>query len=454
MLLAALLLAGCASQSHSMLSPQNLRCEYKTNPLGIDKESPRFDWKVISDKPDVRDQKQTAYQILVASSEENLAKDHGDLWDSSVVKSDETAQINYAGAALGSEQRACWKVRVWDGEGKVSDWTKPAMFSMGLLKPGDWKANWIGYDATIPATPPPPALTIDGLNWIWSDSQANAANPAAQYSGAHPAPGSMPIGTRYFRKVITLPVGKIVAASAVASADQRFELSINGSTVVFGQDAHRLWPVDIARYLKPGQNVLGIWAHSERPGHFGAMARFKIEVEKQAAMSIDLDPSWQVATTRIEGWDSATTVTGDWQNAEVVAKVGDAPMGMPAPRLLELPPPPYLRKEFTAGKPIARATLTASALGLYEIHLNGQRVGKDDLAPGWTEYSRRVHYQTYDVTPMVKQGANTIGAILGDGWYAGYFGFHGKRNWYGGEPRLIAQAQDRIRRRIGRDDRD
>src|SRR5438552_13925311 len=108
-LLCSFLMSGCTTSSLFMLSPAHLRCEYKINPLGIDKEHPRFDWRLSSDQPDVRDQKQTAYQLLVASSEENLKQNHGDLWDSGIVKSDETAQIVYVGKSLASEQRAYWK---------------------------------------------------------------------------------------------------------------------------------------------------------------------------------------------------------------------------------------------------------------------------------------------------------------------------------------------------------
>ena len=98
--------------------------------------------------------------------------------------------------------------------------------------------------------------------------------------------------------------------------------------------------------------------------------------------------------------------------AKAIAKYGDQPWGKVEPRKLNLPPPPYLRKTFDVNKPIARATVYASALGIYELHINGQRVGRDHFTPGWTDYAKRVHNQTYDVTPMLKVGANAIGAVL------------------------------------------
>jgi alpha-L-rhamnosidase len=106
-----------------------------------------------------------------------------------------------------------------------------------------------------------------------------------------------------------------------------------------------------------------------------------------------------------------------------------------------LAPSPYLRKEFPLDKPVRRARLYATARGLYELHLNGSRVGDDVLAPGWTDYDRRVQYQTYDVTPLLAEGQNTLGAVLGDGWYAGFVGFDPKHRGahYGTRPQLLAQ---------------
>jgi alpha-L-rhamnosidase len=101
-------------------------------------------------------------------------------------------------------------------------------------------------------------------------------------------------------------------------------------------------------------------------------------------------------------------------------------------------PSPYLRTIFNVGKKVASARLYATALGLYEFHLNGQRVGHDVFSPGWTEYKKRVQYQAYDVTALLRPGANAAGAILGDGWYCGHVGWR-ERNYYGERPHLLAQ---------------
>lgn len=101
---------------------------------------------------------------------------------------------------------------------------------------------------------------------------------------------------------------------------------------------------------------------------------------------------------------------------------------------------PYLRKDFTLTKPIAKARVYATALGLYELHLNGTRVGDHVFAPDWTDYNKRVRYQVYDVTPLVKTGANTLAGLVGNGWYSGTIGNGGFQAW-GTVPALFAQLE-------------
>jgi alpha-L-rhamnosidase len=106
---------------------------------------------------------------------------------------------------------------------------------------------------------------------------------------------------------------------------------------------------------------------------------------------------------------------------------------------LTLPPCPYLAKTFSLSKPVQHATLYATARGLYEASLNGKRLGTAFFAPGWTDYTKRIAYQTYDVTANLHRGQNSLGAILGDGWYGGYVGFGHQRGHYGDHPQFLAQ---------------
>jgi alpha-L-rhamnosidase len=150
---------------------------------------------------------------------------------------------------------------------------------------------------------------------------------------------------------------------------------------------------------------------------------------------------WQVRTWDAQGQPSAwsdaarwemgllsrTEWLGEWIGSSIV---GGKQTAVPAP---------LLRKQFTTDKPVASARLYVTALGLYEMRLNGQAVGAPDvLTPGWTEYRKRVQYQVYDVTPLLQPGDNAIGAILGDGWYCGHVGGD-PRQVYGDRPKLLAQ---------------
>ncbi len=116
-----------------MVVPGNLRTEYLVNPLGLDVAQPRLTWVLTAPPGAPRNLAQASYRILVASSPEILAQDKGDLWDSGMVKSAETANIPYGGSALASRQACSWKVQVTDSLGQTSAWSQPASWEMGLL---------------------------------------------------------------------------------------------------------------------------------------------------------------------------------------------------------------------------------------------------------------------------------------------------------------------------------
>jgi len=226
-----------------------LRCNHLDHPLGVHDATPRLSWRLAPDGR--RGARQPAYRVVVSTQRHGPAN----LWDSGRVKSDATTQIAYRGRALGSRQRAWWRVEVWDEKNRRSE-SAPAYWEAGLLARADWRGRWIG--------------------------------------------------------------------AALAGGPE------NGA------------------------------------------------------------------------------------------------------------PSPYLRTIFNIGKKVVSARLYATALGLYEFRINGHRVGSDVFTPGWTEYKKRVQYQAYDVTSLLRSGANAAGAILGDGWYCGHLGWR-ERNYYGERPQLLAQ---------------
>jgi alpha-L-rhamnosidase len=147
------------------LQPARLRCEYRVNPQGIDEAAPRLSWIVVSDE---RGRRQTACQILVASSLERLSWHQGDLWDTGRVTGDETVNVPYAGKPLASRQVCHWKVRIWD-EDEPSAWSEPATWSMGLIEPEDWEARYISYRDQSP---------------VYRDPAGHFLPPARQYRKA------------------------------------------------------------------------------------------------------------------------------------------------------------------------------------------------------------------------------------------------------------------------------
>jgi len=136
----------CSILGHSNITAKELRCEYAVNPLGIDTEKPRFSWVLESSQ---RGQKQTAYQIIVASSADKLAIDKPDKWDSGKVVSARSVNIEYGGSALKSGEICWWKVRCWDKDGNAGQYSDAASFEMALLKESDWQGRWIGADKGI-----------------------------------------------------------------------------------------------------------------------------------------------------------------------------------------------------------------------------------------------------------------------------------------------------------------
>jgi alpha-L-rhamnosidase len=394
------------------LSPEQLSCEYKSDPLAVDSVHPRLFWKVTSKD---RGEQQTAYQIIAASTPERLSSGAPDLWDTGKVTSSETIQLPYGGKPLSSGQQVFWKVRVWDKNGKPSGWSKTATWAAGLLAPSDWKAKWIGPKVSEMDGP---AAGLKGAKWIW-------------FAGDGTTP---PAGIRHFRSTVNIPADiAITSAKLSVTADDRYTVSVNSSVHKgpTGTDSWRSYQTyDVAKELRAGPNILTIQAENTETGGAGVIARLLVTTANGQQIILATDNSWEAA-------DSAN---GSYTPVRVVGNYGVGPWNeIASGSANEMTPPPYFRKTFTPSKPIKHAVLYATALGAYHLSLNGKAVDKDILSPGWTEFRKRVHYLAYDVTKQLKPGANALGAILGDGWYASYIAFTGKRHFYGGDPKLRLQ---------------
>ena len=384
------LLAGLCSAA---VTPENLRCEYLTNPQGLDAVSPRLSWILASDQ---RGTQQTAYQILVASSPEKLKAQAGDLWDSGKVASDETVNVTYAGKPLVSRESGFWKVRVWDQQGKGSPWSEPARWSMGLLEPKDWQGQWIGLDQEERGNP------LAGSKWIW-------------FPEGDPAAGA-PDGTRYFRRVFELPANQAVrAASLSTTADNEFRVYVNGQEVGKGDNWTTPGNFAIGALLKPGKNVLAVAARNIGSGAAGLIARLKIVFEQGVPVTLVTDGMWRSATNSEAGWNALAFDDTLWSMAKPLGDYGMGPWGIiGGDRRL---PACYLRREFTVAKEIRHATAYVCGLGFFNLVLNGQKVSDDVMDPALSDYTKAAYYVTFDVTDQLKQGGNAVGVILGNGRY-------------------------------------
>jgi alpha-L-rhamnosidase len=185
--------------------PSGLTCEYLKDPMVIDILNPRLSW--INIDPDhTRNQIQTAWQIRVASTQESLLKDNPDLWNSGKIVSTESTNVIYRGKALTSRQDCWWQVRVWDSKGKVSEWSDPAFWSMGLLDESEWKAQWIGAP------------------WQGEETLPKPSNPGARMPDQLPPPAPM------LRKEFSTGK-KVTRAVAYVTGLGYFELYLNGEKV-------------------------------------------------------------------------------------------------------------------------------------------------------------------------------------------------------------------------------
>jgi hypothetical protein len=270
------IVAGVVS-GQTAYSVEGLRCEYLSNPLGIDVEKPRLSWMLT---PGPRGRQQNAYQVLAASSQANLQQNKGDLWDSGKTTSGQTTFVTYAGHPLTTGMRVWWKVRAWDNEGRVTAWSQPAQWSMGLLQDSDWAGRWIGL-----------------------------ARPAGVKEG-------VPLPSPWLRKTFTLEQ-KPARGTAYVNTLGYYELYVNGKKVddwvltpAVVDYSRRNWYLthDISDYLVQGQNSVALWLGRGwyvrgHPGviYDGPMARAQFEIALPAGKTVKVltDATWKAKASPI-----------------------------------------------------------------------------------------------------------------------------------------------------------
>lgn len=329
------------------IAPTRLTCEYLRDPMTIDVPNPRLSWVNLAEEEE-RGQGQTAYEIRVASSRENLLQGKPDLWNSGRVKSGESLNVAYGGKTLSSRQDCWWQVRVWDRKGKRSDWSQPAFWAMGLLRAEEWKAQWIGAP------------------WQSEEALPQPVRGSAKSKAAIPAPPPAPLLRKDF-----LVERKVASARAYVTGLGFFELYLNGKKVsddllvpnltLYGKrpgleknmisvaDNFREYRVmylayDIKGLLHQGKNAVGAmlgngfynapihWTHSYGSPRF--LGQIHIRYTDGTEQVIVSDPSWKAAKgpvvmdliydgehydARLEqpGWSEAGFDDSRWETAIV-----------------------------------------------------------------------------------------------------------------------------------------
>ncbi|GAB3164697.1 family 78 glycoside hydrolase catalytic domain [Amycolatopsis stemonae] len=375
----------------------------QVNPIGVDQ--PRFGWKLASS---ASQQRQSAYEIQVSTGDRQV-------WDSGRVASPQQADVAYGGPALTSLTAYTWKVRVWDGQGRMSGWSPVQRFETALRDPAsEWTGAFLGRATAGP--------DLAGASWIW-------------YPEGDPA-GGVPPATRFFRKTLDLTAAPS-KATLVVTGDDTATVWVNGTKVSDSPRVTDSWKtaavVEIGSLLKAGTNTVAVSAENTTQSPAGMIAKLTVP----GGPAVVTDGSWKASQTGPDGWQQSGYDDSAWPAAKAVAGYGTGPWGA---NVAVSAPSPLLRKSFTVSKPVASARLLSTALGLQETHLNGAKVGGEVLEPGWTDYTKRLQYRVSDVTKQIRTGENVLGAMVGNGWYSGSIGIAGSQK-YGTEPWYSAQLQ-------------
>jgi alpha-L-rhamnosidase len=390
------------------------------DPLGLTVPHPRLSWICTNPVPGDRGQSQTAYQVLVSSTASALAEDKGDLWDSGKIVSDQSLDVAYDGRSLESGQACFWKLRVWDRDDKSSPWSLPASWSMGALDPATWSGQWIGAgdpsvhwkDFTLEANLliRKEAASIyfratgPGDSYMW---QINTTEKVATFRPHVRVNGN-------YRVIKTVPLDRWLKPDDLNRAI-RISIVVRGNQITTSINGN---VIDTTTDDQHGEGSIGFRASPTEEAVFQNV--------------LVADPSGKSLFSE----DFTKGPTSDFKAGQSV------PQGLLVSNtdcmLQSGLRTPRLRHEFKLKGPVSRAWVYASALGIYELRLNGQKVGDRFFTPGWTNYRKRIEYQTYDVTSMLRGGSNAIAAQLAPGWYAGNIGWFGP-NQYGAEPRLFAE---------------
>ncbi|HEY3686973.1 MAG TPA: family 78 glycoside hydrolase catalytic domain [Streptosporangiaceae bacterium] len=419
------LVAVPARAASGALAVTGLRTGALDSAVGIDTPAPTLTWRTTGTGTAAA---QTAYEVAAASSPGRLA--HPDLWDSGKTTAP-GGRATYGGAALTSRERVWWRVRVWDAHGAPSAWSAPATWEMGLLAKSDWSAKWIGDDRWLNRAPTPVTVKLPAADarYVRLDvtklglplTEGGTAVSRLQLAEVAVADSAHPD--------TDLAKGAAVTASEKGDYPGKWEPEYVTDGSLTTQQPPYGYTSPSYKSQDPGHDVtltldLGAATHFDRVVLY---PRTDVTTSDGTTPNFPVDYTVKTATDP-DAYTTAATVTGQEP---------------PPAYLSDTPPLPLLAKQFDLAGGVRSARLYITALGLYDATVNGRPVSDAVLEPPNTDYRKRAVYSTYDVTKLLRGGANTIGVRLGNGTYNVTGGGDRYSKYVGaqGPPKLLAQLE-------------
>lgn len=415
---------------------KKLQVEYITNPIGLDVKTPRFSWQLHSEERGV---KQTAYQITVATD----TAFSNTIWNSGKVDSDESLHIYYTGPALTPSTRYYWKVTAWNNKTGEETSTEKAFFETGLLDSGWSGAQWIKATQINKNSDINPEdkqqtkarMLLDMDVTVTSDNAsvlfgARDASNLFMWSIITVDNPNEPLIRRHIYdggrlQYTDTPIGKYFSKSDLLNKERHLTIEVKDGVVktyidkvlvdTYTDTDNKLSNGAVGFRAFKGENSNEIAVYDNV-----VLTEYEIKGDKEIAKVV-LKENFENSKSVFDGGE-IVMVDGN-RKLKMATQSGDY-------RILQASASgvPMFRKDFKANKKIASARIYSSALGVYDLFINGKRVGHkmedgsmlyDELKPEWTDFSKTAHYLTYDITPLLKRGTNTVGAHVSSGWWNG-----------------------------------
>jgi alpha-L-rhamnosidase len=402
------------------LAVTSLQVDDTTTPLGIDDTHPSLSWRLGSLTADER---QGTYRILVATTPDRLVPGRADVWDSGTVTSAQSVGVAYGGPALRSTQRYYWTVQVGDANRQLSGWAAPSWWEMGLLTAGDWHgAQWISPNTTDQASWSNVTIDVDFTIVRGAASLVFRAKDQSNLYlwqvNSEVTPGRVLLRPHvetngsFNHLVPDIDISDLVTQQNV-NLPHHLRVTADGTTISTWIDGTLVNTLTDATF---STGTVGF-----RVGDSTEDSRY----DNLAVTGVDGSPlfSDDFSTDPDPSFPQTTITDGQLEPGNGIVLLDRDPAA------------PMLRHDFTVSKPIARARAYVDGLGLYELHVNGHKVGDRVLSPADTPYQQRSLYATYDITGSLVRGANAVGMWLGTG-YGAQFSPYGFR-WLGPKQAIV-----------------